>query len=115
MSIKKRLSPEISKRMKIFESECNYVNLLIQFTRKTIVKIYTEIGISLLDTEVTDGLKPLTQRSTSPQANMMMSQPPHGVVTDSDGLILPKKLMNPCLESKDRKDLHRELMFNNKV
>ncbi|KAL5274030.1 hypothetical protein ACFFRR_000659 [Megaselia abdita] len=68
------------------------------------------------DIEVTDGLKPLSQRSSSPQSSMMMSQQStHSVVTDSDGLILPKKLMNPCMESKDRKDLHRELMFNNKV
>lgn len=46
---------------------------------------------------------------------MMMSTPPPGVQTDSDGLILPKKIMNPCLESSDRKNLHRELMFNNKI
>lgn len=34
---------------------------------------------------------------------------------DEDGLILPKKLINPCLQSKDRQNLHRELMFNQKV
>lgn len=31
------------------------------------------------------------------------------------GLILPKKLMNPCMESKERKNLHRELLFNQKM
>lgn len=35
--------------------------------------------------------------------------------TDEEGLILPKKLINPCLESRDRQNLHRELLFNNKV
>lgn len=47
---------------------------------------------------------------------MMMSSPQTGGInTDSDGLILPKKLINPCLESTDRRDLHRELRFNQKV
>ncbi|XP_063703771.1 uncharacterized protein LOC134833392 [Culicoides brevitarsis] len=48
--------------------------------------------------------------------NKMMSspQPPH-VITDAQGLIVPKKLVNPCLESTDRQSLHRELMFNQKV
>ncbi|KAG5682002.1 hypothetical protein PVAND_011398 [Polypedilum vanderplanki] len=34
---------------------------------------------------------------------------------NEEGLILPKKLINPCLESKDRQDLHRELLFNQKI
>jgi len=29
--------------------------------------------------------------------------------------VIPKKLVNPCLESRDKKDLHRELMFNQKT
>ncbi|XP_050087182.1 probable basic-leucine zipper transcription factor Q [Anopheles aquasalis] len=37
------------------------------------------------------------------------------VMTDSQGLILPKKLVNPVLESMDRQNLHRELMFNQKI
>uniref|UniRef100_A0A6B2ECH1 Protein FAM107B n=1 Tax=Phlebotomus kandelakii TaxID=1109342 RepID=A0A6B2ECH1_9DIPT len=37
------------------------------------------------------------------------------VNTDSQGLIVPKKLVNPCLESSDRQNLHRELLFNQKV
>lgn len=32
-----------------------------------------------------------------------------------DGLIMPKKLINPCLESSDRQSLHRELLFNQKM
>lgn len=38
-----------------------------------------------------------------------------GVTFTEDGLILPKKLVNPCLESKERQDLHRELLFNQKM
>ena len=34
---------------------------------------------------------------------------------DSDGLILPKKLLNPCLESRSVKDLHREIKWNKKA
>ncbi|KAK3854618.1 hypothetical protein Pcinc_024162 [Petrolisthes cinctipes] len=37
-----------------------------------------------------------------------------GVKTDQNGLIVPKKLVNPCLESSDKKNLHRELLFNQK-
>ena len=33
---------------------------------------------------------------------------------DEDVLIQPKKLMNPCLQSKERRDLHKELLFNHK-
>uniref|UniRef100_A0A1B0DCD2 Protein FAM107B n=1 Tax=Phlebotomus papatasi TaxID=29031 RepID=A0A1B0DCD2_PHLPP len=42
-------------------------------------------------------------------------QSPSGVITDSQGLIVPKKLVNPCLESSDRQNLHRELLFNQKI
>lgn len=34
---------------------------------------------------------------------------------DEKGLIMPKKLINPCLESSEKKNLHRELMFNQKM
>ena len=34
---------------------------------------------------------------------------------DSEGLILPKKLLNPCLESRSVKDLHREIKWNKKA
>lgn len=36
-------------------------------------------------------------------------------VRDEEGLIIPKKLINPCLESSDRQNLHRELLFNQKM
>ncbi|XP_046960212.1 protein FAM107B [Vanessa cardui] len=32
-----------------------------------------------------------------------------------DGLIAPRRLQNPCLENPLRMDLHRELMFNQKI
>lgn len=31
------------------------------------------------------------------------------------GLILPKKLHNPCLESPEHQHLRKELIFNNKM
>lgn len=34
---------------------------------------------------------------------------------NEDGLILPRKLPNPCAESAERKSLHRELLFNQKM
>uniref|UniRef100_A0A182N1B7 Uncharacterized protein n=1 Tax=Anopheles dirus TaxID=7168 RepID=A0A182N1B7_9DIPT len=37
------------------------------------------------------------------------------VMTDAQGLIVPKKLVNPVLESIDRQNLHREMMFNQKI
>lgn len=37
--------------------------------------------------------------------------PPH----NPEGLILPRKLPNPCAESTDRQNLHRELLFNQKI
>lgn len=32
-----------------------------------------------------------------------------------DGLILPRKLMNPFTDTKEKKDLQRELLFNQKI
>lgn len=52
---------------------------------------------------------------TTTTITMMMSSPPPGVQKDADGLILPRKLINPCLESNERQQLHRELKFNNKM
>ena len=57
------------------------------------------VGNKVLDATASSGLRP-----TSP-----------GVLFSEEGLILPKKLVNPCLESKERQDLHRELLFNQKT
>lgn len=35
--------------------------------------------------------------------------------SNEDGLIVPRKLPNPCAESAERKSLHRELLFNQKI
>lgn len=32
-----------------------------------------------------------------------------------EGLIMPRKLQNPCVDSKDHQNLHRELLFNQKM
>ncbi|KAG7155327.1 hypothetical protein Hamer_G024596 [Homarus americanus] len=44
----------------------------------------------------------------------LQPEPGQGGRMDGRGLIMPKKLVNPCLESSDKKNLHRELMFNQK-
>lgn len=39
----------------------------------------------------------------------------NGHMTPDDGLVMPRKLVNPCLESKEKQNLHRELLFNQKM
>lgn len=41
--------------------------------------------------------------------------PPPAPHMGPDGLILPRKPYNPCLISTNHKDLHRELLFNQKI
>lgn len=48
---------------------------------------------------------------SSAEAEMISSN----IARDEEGLILPKKLINPCLESSDRQSLHKELLFNQKM
>lgn len=50
-----------------------------------------------------------------PPINRNDSQQGGHTMTDSQGLIVPKKLINPCVDSMDRQNLHRELMFNQKM
>lgn len=59
-------------------------------------------------------LTELRKKLTIDEKMMPPLQSPTGS-TDNQGLIVPKKLINPCLESMDRQNLHRELMFNNKT
>lgn len=47
-------------------------------------------------------------------ANKTVKPTVNGLVTE-DGTVVPRKLSNPCVESKDRQNLHRELMFNQKI
>lgn len=44
-----------------------------------------------------------------------MNLPPTHMNPEPEGLILPKKPHNPCIDSSDRQNLHRELMFNQKI
>ncbi|KAI5750352.1 hypothetical protein M8J76_014976 [Diaphorina citri] len=44
-----------------------------------------------------------------------MNLPPSHMNPEPEGLILPKKPHNPCIDSNDRQNLHRELMFNQKI
>lgn len=37
------------------------------------------------------------------------------VLMDKEGLVVPRKPANPCIESMERRDLHRELMFHQKT
>ena len=37
---------------------------------------------------------------------------PTGVQVDEEGLIVPKKIHNPCLESKYNRDLNHEIRWN---
>lgn len=41
--------------------------------------------------------------------------PPPAPHIGPDGFILPRKLLNPCLQSANHQDLHRELRFNQKM
>lgn len=34
---------------------------------------------------------------------------------NKDGLVIPRKPANPCIESMERRDLHRELLFSQKM
>ena len=37
------------------------------------------------------------------------------VLKDENGLILPRKIQNPCLESRPVKEMHKEIRWNNKA
>ncbi|KAG8183076.1 hypothetical protein JTE90_010899 [Oedothorax gibbosus] len=39
----------------------------------------------------------------------------NGMRFSEEGLVIPKKPQNPCLESSERQNLHRELLFNQKI
>lgn len=54
------------------------------------------------------------RRNRSSSTTVIMSA--NGTTHASDdGLVVPKKLPNPCLESQERQNLHKELMFNKKM
>jgi len=55
----------------------------------------------------------------SPQPNRVSTTTSANVnghtTTSEDGLVLPRKVNNPCLDSKEKQNLHRELLFNQKI
>lgn len=66
-----------------------------------------------VDATTTDGRTMMPPLQPSQPSNV-----PPSTIGGGDqqaNLIAPKKLHNPCLESADRKNLHRELMFNQKM
>ncbi|EDW03272.1 GH14357 [Drosophila grimshawi] len=67
--------------------------------------------------ENTTRTQSLAEREADTMMSMSSSPPatPTGVQTDSEGLILPKKLINPCLENTDHRSLNRELKFNARI
>lgn len=38
-----------------------------------------------------------------------------GAAFDTEGLVLPRKLPNPVAESREKKDLHREMLWKIKL
>ncbi|XP_039295754.1 protein FAM107B isoform X2 [Nilaparvata lugens] len=45
------------------------------------------------------------------QGGVVPPPPPPG----GEALIVPRKIHNPCIESTDRQNLHRELLFNQRI
>lgn len=78
------------------------------------------------DDDCTDSCESLNNRSynnnntaaLSSGKSQSLTSSPAKMISDrinEDGLILPKKLHNPCADSSDRQSLHRELLFNQKM
>ena len=53
--------------------------------------------------------------STSSSSELPRSSSQGGVQLDSNGLVIPKKIFNPCADSRDRQELHREIRWNAKA
>ncbi|XP_022902442.1 protein FAM107B isoform X3 [Onthophagus taurus] len=49
-----------------------------------------------------------------PESQRGSPHPPTPLLT-ADGLIMPRKLHNPVLDNAERQNLHRELLFNQKI
>lgn len=52
------------------------------------------------------------QERIQTEASSAASKPVH---LDPNGLVVPKKLKNPCMESRVCQDLHREIRWNAKA
>lgn len=81
---------------------------------------------SIADDDCADSCESLNIRSNNNNASIALgsgksqslTSSPAKMISDritEDGLIMPKKLNNPCADSSDRQSLHRELLFNQKM
>ena len=50
--------------------------------------------------------------SMSPPNSAGINMSKNGVQLDMNGFVVPKKLHNPCMESRECQDLHREIKWN---
>ncbi|KAG8291952.1 hypothetical protein J6590_048913 [Homalodisca vitripennis] len=57
----------------------------------------------------------LSESHHSPQPPVIGHLRPDPPPCPAENLIMPRKLQNPCLDSKDHQNLHRELLFNQKI
>ncbi|XP_054163121.1 protein FAM107B-like [Oppia nitens] len=55
------------------------------------------------------------QRNGSPNHKMNGNGVPVLPNLDEEGLVIPRKLVNPCLESNERMSIHKEMLWNQKV
>lgn len=53
-----------------------------------------------------------SSKSGSPNRNNCNATMPQ---FDDYGLVLPRKPQNPCLQSQERKSLHKEMLWNQKM
>ncbi|XP_032667490.1 uncharacterized protein LOC116842406 isoform X2 [Odontomachus brunneus] len=77
-------------------------------------KRVNEVITNGLKCDLSDGDGLINGRKMAPVLGVPPPPPPAPHM-GPDGLILPKKPYNPCLTSTNHKDLHRELLFNQKI
>ncbi|CAG9862954.1 unnamed protein product [Phyllotreta striolata] len=75
---------------------------------------YNRIRTKLENNELVN-FKKVDKTSTMIPENLDDSDNPKAPLFDEDGLIIPRKLPNPVKENADRQNLHRELLFNQKI
>ncbi|GBP25781.1 hypothetical protein EVAR_94799_1 [Eumeta japonica] len=71
--------------------------------------------IAVLSTNVAAAAVGLAARELEDGAAPESSMVQEGEVGGAGGLIAPRRIPNPCLQSPQRMDLHRELLFNQRI
>nr|XP_018900982.1 PREDICTED: uncharacterized protein LOC109033031 [Bemisia tabaci] len=66
-------------------------------------------------THIDEGRKRLTDGDCRMIPDYSASGVMNGQQMNTDGLILPRKPHNPCMDSMERQNLHRELLLNQKI